>query len=273
MTYTSYLNQFLVKKQVPDAKLSDNMMRLSKPRDNGGGMDPPIIPRVYTEDWKPSSRAGERKQKKGGKQDARSDTPQVGTIKEIESKLEWTKLPKDAGKGKLGKATETKVPDKGQKKAANTGNNKMSALQKESGVRKGAVGLSSKRVTLPKIASKSQGIVAKLGQEKPSNQLVQAQYQWLLQQVQKGAGNGAKMDAKFKTNTANDKGATAGSKLPPHLVAANFRITHVPVVTMKPIIVVETAGHPAGHYHDSLTTFISMAGGTGKSEKPFRSKK
>ncbi|KAI8834463.1 hypothetical protein BJ741DRAFT_650202 [Chytriomyces cf. hyalinus JEL632] len=139
-------------------------------------------------------------------------------------------------------------------------------------------------IRLPKISSKStlsaaqksQSIVA--SKSNGDNQLVQAQYQWLMQQAAAaGANTSMKGNQMFGNLTSGKQkpsagkipggqgAASGGYTMPTNLVPAKFRLTQVPIMTMKPVIVIETTGQPAGTYLDGLTTFISMdaaAGGT-----------
>ncbi|KAI8609833.1 hypothetical protein BC830DRAFT_1148666 [Chytriomyces sp. MP71] len=129
-------------------------------------------------------------------------------------------------------------------------------------------------VKLPKISPKSaistaqkSGAFNGANSVGNQNQLVQAQYQWLMQQAQISGAAGAKGGNLFGNATVGNKGSQVGKgsaiatgSIPAHFVPAKFRLTQVPVVTMKPIIVIETSGQTPGTYFDGLTTFISMEG-------------
>ncbi|KAI8829836.1 hypothetical protein BJ741DRAFT_712517 [Chytriomyces cf. hyalinus JEL632] len=141
-------------------------------------------------------------------------------------------------------------------------------------------------IRLPKIslspAQKSQSIVA--SKSNGENQLVQAQYQWLMQQAAAAGANPSMKGNQVFGNLTSGKQKPTGGKMPggqaagsggytmpANFVPAKFRLTQVPVMTMKPVIVIETTGQPAGTYLDGLTTFISMdavAGGSNRKMIP-----
>ncbi|KAJ3245516.1 hypothetical protein HDU78_009125 [Chytriomyces hyalinus] len=141
-------------------------------------------------------------------------------------------------------------------------------------------------IRLPKISSKSALSAAQKSQNAVAsksngeNQLVQAQYQWLMQQAAAaGATASMKGNQLFGNQTSGKQkpiggkipggqaAASGGYTMPTNFVPAKFRLTQVPVMTMKPVIVIETTGQPAGTYLDGLTTFISMDAAAGGSNR------
>ncbi|KAI9330735.1 hypothetical protein BDR26DRAFT_871143 [Obelidium mucronatum] len=271
--YTGYLNHFLAKREaVKRHELSENLMRLCKPREYGGGMEPPIIPRVYTEDWKPCSRASTRRP-------ARNihfmDHAHTMTITEIEEK--GADVVSNQEKSKMQKSIDKPTPnnDKRNKqltlsKPVPTKDSKEKAVQSSlpAETKKPSKAKTSQKVSLPRIASSKSVSKAPMNQPNQSKKVPEATNAKvkgdLFQKTTNRIATGRSSNSMAKIKSSDHEG-----KLPSYLIPANFRITHVPVVTMKPVIVVETTGQPAGTYADGLTTFISM-GAEGKSNKTIK---
>ncbi|KAJ3111893.1 hypothetical protein HK100_002518, partial [Physocladia obscura] len=273
--HEGYLDKFVKKKQLGQenqgADVSDALHRLKKPRDHAdGGIEVPIIPRSVVEGWKPKNSHLE------SIRCTRSHSQQKFNL--LRHSIGWStenivmkKLTvKTENEEMLDKPTVFKV--KGNVPVQkNYGSKKSSEINKSV----------SKTKTVPKKATpltvahkkKESHTVNSSIKNKRSDQLVKAQYEWLMRQIQpkltkqmkttalQSAGKLSRTKILQSNTDAElffaDAGDDSTGKIPTHLVGAKFRIDHIPVVTMKPVIIIEKTAYPPGTYHESLTAFIS----------------